>query len=678
MLRKLLLLGWLVGITAWAPLLAADIIVDAKAPLDVVLDQGAKPVAPKQEPVTVSIRSDKAGNIFLSGEAVTLTTLITNPGAEQTAVITTVISGEFDCVIYTKKERVKLPANDILALYLSFPGNNRLPNGSYLTEVAVAGPDGIAYGDTLFNVWTGPAEHPYPNFGIAYAGPLDSPNLTKDLDLFKAAGVGWLRFPLHGWLPQGEAQPFEAQRYNTFVQEADKRGFNLVAAFTPKITVDPSVDSARADKDYRESVMAAAVRYGFKVKWWELLRVKPDIEKSPEMKGIGYAQLKNGRDAIRSVDKTLKVLYSVEDPFKWNAMELFHFNVPVNGDAVALRYNFVGIPEVKANPEPPSFSIDDVLGAADAGLKKHPPLWVTEYGFDPVKADHLPAAQYQAALVSRAVILDRLVGIERTFWRHTPGSPYDLPLTRTDGSAMPSLLALRSTLAALADTSAVSELQSPVTDMRIFLIKHGGVKKSWMAKESKATYTLALWSTGAPGAVTIKSKATHMTVTDLWGNAIELKPTSGVAIVQADEFPRFVDMEDTGDVELYSSFAYFKPTKLVLTEDGPNKMTFIILNDQRLFTGNITLELNFRRWPEEPPKLNAADPAKPRPEPAKVRSEKVNIDPAGHIELDEKLDIPLHAHKGQLYDTSVEILLGSRRIGYITLPVWYMPAETER
>jgi hypothetical protein len=673
MLRYALLLGLLCGLLM--PLRAADVNVQADPPVDVVLDKGAKPPKPKGEPITVAIRTEKAGNLFTPGETVGLTTFITNPGAEQAATVTTVITAEFGCIVYAKKERVTLPANNILQLFIYFPGNNRLPNGSYLAEVAVAATDGIAYGDTLYSVWPGAAEQAYQSFGIAYVGALDNPGIVKDLDLFKAAGVGWLRFPLHGWLPQGEAQPFEAQVYNNFVVEADKRGFNLLAAFTPKITVDPSVDSARADKDYRESVMAAAVRYGFKVKWWELLRVKPDVEKSPEMKGIGYPMLKNGRDALRSVDKSLKALYSVEDPFKWNAMELFHNNVPVVGDGVSLRYNFVGIPEVKTNPESPAFSITDLEGAAMTALKRRPPLWVTEYGFDPRKADHLPGPQYQAALVARALVLDRLVGIERTFWRHQPGSPYDLPLTRTDGSAMPSLLALRTTMAALADLTEIKELPSPIAETRVFIIKHGGEKKAWYARTKKATYSLALWSTGGPGAMALKSKATRMSVTDLWGNAIELKPTSGVAIVQVDEFPRFVDLDDTPDVELFSSFARFLPSKLVLREDGLNTMTFVILNDQRLFNGNISLELNFRRWPEEPSKARPSDPTKVEPETPKVRTEKVNIDPAGRIELDEKLTIPANAHKGHLFNYSVEVLLGTRRIGYLTLPVWYSPTD---
>jgi len=656
MSRFVLIVALVVGgwILICSPLIA-DPLIAAQPPVDVVLDNGTAPPTDATRHVTVAIHSEKVGNLFLPGEPLLLTAFIANSGRAQSANMTTVITAEFGCVVFTQKKLIDLPATTVLEVPLVFETNAHLPCGSYHAEVAVEAPDGLAYGQTQAGIWPGPSETQSDVFGVSYNGALDTAATFKDLDIFKMAGIGWLRFHLQGWIPRGQISPAEAEQYNTFIVEANKRQFHLVAAFTPQISVDPSVDAIRADKDYRESIMAAGVRFGFKVKWWELLRVKPDTTLSPELKGIGFPQLMSGRDALRTADKSLKVLYSLEDPFKWNAMELFHYNLPVAGDAVAMRYNFIGIPEVKANPEPPTFTLDDVATAALTSIRRRPPIWVTEYGFEPSKAGHLPGAQYQAALLARAVILDRALGVERTFWRHTPGSQYDLPLTNTDNSAMPSLLALRTTLAVVHATSTVTELTSPI-DVKAFLIQEGDAKR----KRGKrgGHYTMVVWAERDPIGLAIKTKASRVMVTDLWGNAIELKPTSSVVLFQTDEFPRFIDLEDSGDVELFAPFARFNPGRMVLHDSEANKLSLTVFNDQRLFSGNIACVLNFRQWPE-----------------GKVESQRIDLDPVGHVVVDRLLSVPLNARKGHLYDVNLEILLGTRRIGYLSLPIWYNPGE---
>jgi hypothetical protein len=151
-------------------------------------------------------------------------------------------------------------------------------------------------------------------------------------------------------------------------------------------------------------------------------------------------------------------------------------------------------------------------------------------------------------------------------------------------------------------------------------------------------------------------------VTDLWGNTVALNPSDNVVLVQVDAFPRFVDVGEEKTLTIAPAFARFRPAQVVLHDGGENKMHFELRNDQELFQGKITCELHFHRWPGDPV----------------VRTVTVTPRPWDYANSDISLSIPEGAQKGQLYTVSVEILLGSRRIGYLTLPVWYQPGEAKK
>ena len=204
----------------------------------------------------------------------------------------------------------------------------------------------MGHGSTQFNLWNGPVTTANEQFGISYNGPLNTARTLRDLDIFRLAGIKWLRFPLQGWLPQGEAHPAGAELYNTFIEEASNRGFNLMANFLPKTTVVPSVNPLQTSRELNESLLAATTHYGFKVKYWELQRIKPDPA-FPTMKGIGFPLLAAARQTLAKTDKSksLHAVFTIDDPLQWNAVELFSQKLPATNDILGLRYDFIGLPE---------------------------------------------------------------------------------------------------------------------------------------------------------------------------------------------------------------------------------------------------------------------------------------------------------------------------------------------
>ena len=662
------------------PLCALAGDVTATPPLEIKLDTVKSPEKPAVAPardITITFSSATPGNLFLPGQPIALTAHVANAGKAQKTLLTTLVTTAQGCEVYLNARSVQLEAGGVFELPIEARELSRLPNGCYRVELWAQNDNGLGYCATALNVWAGPLVKANDHFGVSYNGPLDNERTWRDLDLFRLAGVGWLRFPLHGWLPQGEAVPPDAAIYDRFIPEATQRHFSLLAAFTPSVTIDPSVDAVAADKQYRESLLAATTRYSFQVKNWDLLQVKSDA-KYHGLSGIHAKQLFSGRQAMLQSDKNLHATFTVEDPFKWNAIDLFSQGLPLAGDAVGMSHNFIGLPEIQATPTPPTFVADEINAAAKNTLKRNPPLWVTEYGFDQSKGGRLPSPVQQAALIARALILNQGQHIERTFWRHTPDRQNDWPLTNTDGSVAPGLPAIRTTLQMLDGVTSMTEVPCPVLGTELnkkkvlaFLLRYDPEKKPRNSGHDgerngernthkpveRTHYRLVAWSENPMSGVTLKTTAQHASVTDLWGNVVDLQPVDGVLLFPVDEFPRFLDLGESGEVEAFAPFARFDPAILLVTDNGENRIKLDIFNNQRLFHGKISIEARTNFWPGD----------------KGVSARRVDLDVLDRVEVAEKVDIPPDARKGQLYEVRTDFMVGSRRIGYLLLPIWYQP-----
>jgi len=643
-----------------------DIIVQPPGPV-----QPVTPATPHD--VAVTIRCDTLGHLYLSGRHIEMTAGVTSQITQRVAV-TELVTNAYGAQIYLNDIVLEVGAGQTITQSLDFDGSSHLPNGIYRIEVWAAGEtQGLDITATDFGVWSGPANTLNDTFGINYLGPLDSDRTWRDLDLMKMAGIGSLRFQLQGWLPQGQTKPVEAEQYNTFVEEATNRGFHLLAAFTPRLTLDPGVNPVQASKDYRESLLAAVTRYGFTVKDWELLTVKPD-PRYPELHGVRYQELAEYYKALKIVDKdkSLRVLFPLEHPFKWNAKELFNDGLPGKQDLFGIHYDFSGIPEYMADATPPTFALDEIRANAQDALKRTPAAWVTDYGFEAKSQDRLPDSAIQAALTCRALLLDRAQGIQRTFWRHNVNAPVNRAFTNADGSVSAGLLALRTTLAMLNDVTQISPVESPGT------LGEGMPQKVWTMllrvepkaqkgeKRGKPHYILVAWTetrdSRITGSITLHTPVTRLRITDLWGNSFELQPTSNAAVMTVDAFPRFVDLGESNDIEILTPFARFEPSALKLTDGGENRLGLTVRNDSRIFHAKITCELYLRRWPGE----------------EIVVSKKADLNPDDSVSLIGNLKIPTNPRRGMIYEVQAEIKLGTRRIGYLTMPVWYGPKAEEK
>jgi hypothetical protein len=613
-----------------------------------------------EKPRLIAIRFSglPAGHVLQRGTPVSFDVHLTNPGAEQQVIMKVLLTTGFGSIVYEDTVRVVLPDHGEEHVHVDIDGSTLLPQGPYILEAWAQGDD-IGQHSTRISVWNGPAPTPFQTFGISYAGPLFGSRMRSDLDLFRAAGIGWLRFSLHGWLPQGQVNPTEAAVFDQFIQEAGDRQFSMVAAFHPKMSADPATDPVQADKDYLESLMAAATRYGFKVKTWELMRVKPDPN-FPQLRGIGYGEIARGREALRKTDKTLQAIMPLDDPFVFNAQEMHLNGMPGKGDVMGMHFNFSGLPEHdNITPRPPVAQMEELTAVSKKALKQVPPIWATEFGFDVNKGSRLPHAMFQAAVISRAHILNLSLGLGRTFWRHSPEAKHDLPFTDDDGAAMPSLLAMRTTMEMLNGVTKVSEVLT-FPDVKTFLLSYGTPKRRG---KNRVRQVLAVWSIPTSerpkpiGAMTIKTTASELRVTDLWGNTIELHPANGVAIFPVDEFPRFIDLGKETDVELFRPFIAFEPSPVELSPGGANELGLKVVNNQMLFQGDLSLTFYLRRWP-------GGEDAKEL---------KVSVPAHGALIQRAPLSIPDDAVKGQVYEVNADVLVGTRRIGYLVLPVWYNP-----
>lgn len=207
---------------------------------------------------------------------------------------------------------------------------------------------------------------------------------------------------------------------------------------------------------------------------------------------------------------------------------------------------------------------------------------------------------------------------------------------------MPSLLAMRTTMQMLQGVTKMTAVQPPVVNMKAYLMRVEDTKnttektdktdksdrKEKKKKGAHPHYLLAVWSDNTSTGVTVKSDASRVTVTDLWGNAMEISPIDGVAMYGVDEFPRFIDLGESSNVELYVPFVTFDPARIVLHDDSENKFSLIIHHDNRLFHGQLSLDVNFLRWP-------AAET-----EDETIKTQKVTLNPMNHYTIDSRLSIP--------------------------------------
>ena len=662
----------------------------------------------------VTFGSTAPNNLFLFGKPVTLTAHITNAGAAQQAKITFTLRSGLGCIVFQDVSQEALPEKGTLDKSYTIGDNTSLPRGPYIADIKVIGEKDWGFQDTHIGIWDAPHERavaePAPSghhghhpqelpaggqsdwFGISYLGPLNTARTLSDLDLFKHAGVGWIRFPLHGWIPQGEPAPPDADRYNTFIQQASDRGFKLMAAFTPQITVDSSVNAIQAAKDFHESLLSASARYGFKVKVWELLKVPPPSYPRG-LNGIDFGEIKLASAALQRFDKSLQVIFPVDgSALLDNANTWFLNGQPSGNNALGIHYNLNDLPETQQTSgsnytKPPTYEssrMGEIANTSSKTSKKtkiNPNFWVTEYGFDAKFLRELKDLDtYQAALLSRMIIMNRM-SYPRVFWRHNPDNAGDVPFTSVDNSVQPTLLALRTTLEQLDGLSEMipifSSLVGQERGVNMYILRFGGDGK----KHKNAHYKLVAWSdrVRSRASMAMLTSTAQVKITDLWGNTEDLLPTGNVAIFQLDEFPHFIDLGTDSKIELMNATGTANFTAVNMTGSSAaapykivapgadNTMAFRLQNNQKIFNNNIAGKLVFNVWPD------LYQDVVTMKDPFGFEIKPYNSSQVTCANFEDHF-IPDDAQTmRELCEVNVDIYSGDRRMGYLTLPVYFSP-----
>ena len=618
--------------------------------------------------IHVSFQSPAANFLFLAGEPVQITASILNTAASQDSTVTITVMSGLGAQVLKRTFYDPLMEGETLEYPITLGEDYRLPGGPYIMEVLVKAEKDWGYGEASFGVWNGPLSVQSDFLGINYTGPLQEERAMRELQLFQDAGIGWLRLPVQGWMPQGQAIPIESLLYDRLLRSAAEKNIQVLAAFTPQISVDPTINSLQAQKDYNESLLAAAARYGFMVKRWELLTISRPLYPSG-LQGIWYTEIKPGREALTRFDKSLQVFYGADDPALANVEALLRMDLPLKGDGIALHYNMQSLPEMQKE-RTPSTLVGEASSKAKYIIKRVPPVWITDFGFHPrLLRDSGQTNTHQAALFARTALLSRFTNIERIFWRHNTTDTNDLPFSSEHGGVQPTYLALRTIVSQINGLSAVTPVFTSLIGQDNTNIHLMRFDEQQGKKKKISRYKLVLWTTRISHRTTLalRTVAPRIMVTDIWGNVQVLQPSNNIALVQADEFPRFIDLDFDGKVEVShaGAVAFFTPNCKWLTADGDHNIKFTLVNNQNIFQGRIAGRLVFHSWPGGQQQA-----------PVDYELEPYREKPIEFRDLFNDRAVMQDARNQRLFsEINVDIMHGELRMGYLTLPVYYSSAQ---
>ena len=377
------------------------------------------PTSPITRNLHISFHSSADRMLFVVGVPVQFTVKILNSAASQDATVTISVTSGLGATLLRTNYRDPLMEGETREYPIKLGEDFPMPAGPYRIEVLVKAENDWGYGVSTFGIWPGPTATKSAFLGINLQGIISAERALGDLDFFQQAGVNWLRLPVQGWIPQGQTIPASALELDKLLRAAQEKKMEILAAFTPQISVDPTINSLQAQKDYNESLLAVAARYGFMVKRWELLTV-PGAQSALGLQGVWYGEIKPGREALLRFDKKLQAFYAADDPVASNVDAMLRMALPPKGDGIAIHYNLRTLPELQRE-HTPSELISTSINKAKQLLRNAPPVWVTDFGFHPdLLQNNGQSNTHQAAIFARALLLSRFSNIERIFWRHDP------------------------------------------------------------------------------------------------------------------------------------------------------------------------------------------------------------------------------------------------------------------
>ena len=238
------------------------------------------------------------------------------------------------------------------------------------------------------------AEHtkPIPPYGVCahLARGDEFEQLTEELDLMKAAGIGWARADFTWAYFEPRDGEFCCERYDQVVEAALARGVNILPILCYS---SPWAGFAHENLDaWTRFVRKVTERYGDRLKYWEVWN-EPNIgfwKPKPDPRQYA-ALLEATHETIKSVDPKLQVMYggTAGIPLKF-IRETLELGAAKHFDVMAIHpYSYPrtveGSGRIKELADLKSMLKE--FGASDR-------IWITETGWpthkDPTAEDYLP------------------------------------------------------------------------------------------------------------------------------------------------------------------------------------------------------------------------------------------------------------------------------------------------
>ena len=366
--------------------------------------------------------------------------------------------------------------------------------------------------------------------GIYLGQRWQSAEMEKPARMAQSMGIKWMRDELNWAHLEPEKGKWNWERFDTSVETATRHGisiFGLLCYWAP--WAKPHTEEGI--RDYCDYVKTVVNRYKDRVKYWEIWN-EPNIffwTGTVEQ----YAELlKAAYDAVKEADPDAKVIgcctAGTDLKFIEKVFECGGFD----------KMDILSIHPYRYPPTPEETDFIGELKRADALVRKYgapKEIWITEIGWPTNVGGNGSSEAKQAAMIARTYLQSIASGVvQKVFWYNYRNDGLDVfynehnfGVIRRDHSPKPACVAFRTMTRCLEAKKFVKDL-SATKGVYAYLF------------EGKSGRTIAAWCTWEMGSLTLRGQASPVTITNLMGKRVTVRPSSETVSVRLSGNPVFI------------------------------------------------------------------------------------------------------------------------------------------